>query len=313
MTNTEIANADKIMLGTTQASAVYIGNVKLWEHQSESPIIFEDSTVESILLSKYDTNNKGYLTSEDCAAVTSLNNVFKNNTSITKFNEFKYFTGLTSSNSKVDISNYFSGCTSLTEITFPINSLGGYYTWHGSYSDRSPLYDCQSLTKVDLNGALFDTDYNMAFYRKCISLTWSQDLVPNNYTELPEAMFLQTSNLGYAVIPEGLQTNKTALFQGSKTSYIIFPKSFITLNLNHMTRDNSITSGISIYLKRTDSITQLSSTSTGYNRKLIFYVPDSLLSAYQSDSNWNTILSNNSNWELKSDNQLPSDLLIYKD
>lgn len=30
MTNTEIANASKIMIGSTEASAMYIGSEKLW-------------------------------------------------------------------------------------------------------------------------------------------------------------------------------------------------------------------------------------------------------------------------------------------
>lgn len=30
MTNTEISNADKIMLGDTEALAMYIGSIQLW-------------------------------------------------------------------------------------------------------------------------------------------------------------------------------------------------------------------------------------------------------------------------------------------
>lgn len=33
MTNTEISNADKIMLGNTEASAMYIGNIQIWGNQ----------------------------------------------------------------------------------------------------------------------------------------------------------------------------------------------------------------------------------------------------------------------------------------
>lgn len=318
MNGFDLSTISSLYVGSIQYSSLYYGSTLIWPQQSgggNSPIVFEDSTVESILLSRYDNDNKGYLTPEDCAAVTSLNNVFKNNTSITKFNEFKYFTGLAPdyNTNQIYINNYFSGCTSLTEITFPVNSSGNYYVWHDLYSDKSPLYGCTALTKVDLNGALFDENYNAGFYRGCTSLTGNQNLVPSNYIKLPISMFLGTTNLEHMVIPEGIQTNDSGLFQNSRTSYVIFPKSFITLNLDNITRDNSVTSGISIYLKRTSSITQLLSTSTGYNRKLIFYVPDSLLSAYQSDSNWSTVLSNNSSWQLKSDNQLPSDLLIYKD
>jgi len=79
-----------------------------------------------------------------------------------------------------------------------------------------------------------------------------------------------------------------------------------------MTRDNLITSGINVYLKRTSSITQLASTSTGYNRKLIFYVPDDLLDDYQADSSWSTVLSS-TQWKMYGDSQLPLELQQYKD
>jgi hypothetical protein len=34
MTNTELANATSIMLGTTQASAMYIGNTLVWSNNT---------------------------------------------------------------------------------------------------------------------------------------------------------------------------------------------------------------------------------------------------------------------------------------
>ena len=34
MTSTEIANASKIMLGSTEATAMYIGNTLIWEPQT---------------------------------------------------------------------------------------------------------------------------------------------------------------------------------------------------------------------------------------------------------------------------------------
>lgn len=34
MTNTELANATSIMLGTTQASAMYIGNTLIWSNNT---------------------------------------------------------------------------------------------------------------------------------------------------------------------------------------------------------------------------------------------------------------------------------------
>lgn len=321
MINLGSDSISNIMIGNTQVQKMYLGTSLILEYSSgeeidmNAPIVFEDSAVETILLSKYDTSNKGYLTPNDLSQVTTLNNVFKNNTDITKFNEFKYFTGLSSNNNEpsyVYVNNYFSGCTALTDITFPVLSNNRLFRWHNQYSDRSPLYNCSSLVNVNLNNALFDVEWCVSFYRGCSSLQWSQSLIPNNWTALPNSMFHNTTNLGFAVIPEGIISNNSDTFNSSKTSYIIFPKSFETLNLNHMTRDNKITSGINIYLKRTSSITQLVSTSTGYNRNLVFYVPDDLLDDYQADSSWSTVLSA-TKWKIYGDSNLPADLQKYKD
>lgn len=48
--------------------------------------------------------------------VTDVGSVFSNNTEITSFNEFKYFTGVTHLNDAT-----FRGCTNLQEITIPQN------------------------------------------------------------------------------------------------------------------------------------------------------------------------------------------------
>lgn len=308
-----------IMIGDTQVQKIYLGTSLIQEYSPgedmDAPIIFEDDTVKEILLSKFDTSNKYYLTPNDLAQVTTLNNVFKNNTTITKFNEFKYFTGLASSNNEplyVYINNYFSGCTALTDITFPVLSDNRSFKWHSTYSTYSPLYNCSSLINVNLNNALFDWTCCHSFYRGCNSLTWSQELIPSHWINLSNSLFANTHNLGFAVIPEGIATNGPDTFNSSKTSYIIFPTTFRLLDLNNITRDNLITSGINIYLKRTDSITKLWSTSTGYNRTLVFYVPDDLLEDYKADSSWSTVLSA-TKWKIYGDSNLPADLQKYKD
>ena len=79
-------------------------------------IQFTDPAVEAICLANWDTNGSGYLNKEEAKTVTSLGTVFKGNTEITSFNEFKYFTGITSLGDA-----YFSGCTSLQYLTVPAN------------------------------------------------------------------------------------------------------------------------------------------------------------------------------------------------
>ena len=91
-------------------------------------IQFADAAVRAICLDNWDTNNDGYLSYGEAAAVTSIGEVFSGNLSIQTFNELWYFTGLT------EISdNAFMGCAWLSSIEMPptiahIGSLAFYNT-----------------------------------------------------------------------------------------------------------------------------------------------------------------------------------------
>lgn len=99
-------------------------------------IDFEDSNVRDICIDNFDKDEDGQLTVAEAKLVTNLGTRFKGNTEIRTFNEFQYFTGLTS------LSNYaFQGCTALEEITLP------------SSLTTIPLgaFDgCTSLTSVEI-------------------------------------------------------------------------------------------------------------------------------------------------------------------
>ena len=89
-------------------------------------ITFEDANVKSICVSNWGGGViPGEITPAEAAEVTTLSNKFYANSSITKFNELKYFTGLTSLYSRI-VSSYAAGqfynCTGLTEITMPASS-----------------------------------------------------------------------------------------------------------------------------------------------------------------------------------------------
>ena len=81
-------------------------------------IVFADANVKSLCVQNWDTNGDGELSYSEAAAVTTLKpsgtHVFKNNTTITSFNELQYFTGLTSI--EIDV---FLGCASLASVTLP--------------------------------------------------------------------------------------------------------------------------------------------------------------------------------------------------
>lgn len=78
-------------------------------------IVFADSNVKSIIVGRFGSN--GEITYGQAAAVTGeFPALFTDNTDITSFDEFKYFTGVTSIASKA-----FYGCTSLVTIDMPIS------------------------------------------------------------------------------------------------------------------------------------------------------------------------------------------------
>lgn len=76
-------------------------------------IVFADENVKALCVANWDTNGDGELSYEEAAAVTSLGQVFYNNTAITSFNELQYFTGL----KIIDLG--FADCSNLANVTIP--------------------------------------------------------------------------------------------------------------------------------------------------------------------------------------------------
>ena len=96
-------------------------------------LAFEDSAVETLCVTNWGSN--GGVTANQLAAVSSIGDVFKNNTDIVKFNEFKYFTNLGDSWT-------FYGCTNLREITMPANK---------NTVREGGFWNCSSLQSWDLS------------------------------------------------------------------------------------------------------------------------------------------------------------------
>ena len=100
------------------------------EKELENPIIFEDSAVEEIIVNRFGTG--GEITFKQAAQVTNeqLEGLFNSNTTITKFNEFVFFTGITkisiSDDGELSKTNSPFRMCSLQEITLPetVTDLG---------------------------------------------------------------------------------------------------------------------------------------------------------------------------------------------
>lgn len=100
-------------------------------------INFADANVKAICVANWDSNNDGELSYAEAAAVTSLGNVFKNNTDIHSFNELQYFLSLASIGEQA-----FYGCTEITQVTIPehVVTIGSKAFWN-----------CPALQTVNYN------------------------------------------------------------------------------------------------------------------------------------------------------------------
>ncbi len=101
---------------------------------NDEAVHFADANAEAISIENWDSNHDGHLSYEEAAAVTDLGDAFSNST-ITSFNELKYFKNLTSIGD-----NAFKG-TSITSIEIPttITSIG-----------NSAFENCRNLKSVTI-------------------------------------------------------------------------------------------------------------------------------------------------------------------
>ncbi len=129
------------------------------EKVSEPAITFADAMVKAICVEHWDTNHDGELSYKEAAAVTNLGDAFCGS-SITSFDEFQYFTGVTKLEipssggdgseiewSMVDecneesLSGTFASCGSLNNIIIPQNVRS-----FGKYA----FANCTGLTSIEI-------------------------------------------------------------------------------------------------------------------------------------------------------------------
>ena len=140
-------------------------------------IQFEDLAVKAICCKNWDTNEDGELSYSEAEAVMSIGTEFKSNTTIIAFDEFKYFTNVSSIPKEA-----FYGCTNLWKITFP-SSL----TIIGEYA----FYKCESLANVHLPENLISINSHAFYY--CTRLKSIK--VPDSVIDLGTGAFGYCSGL----------------------------------------------------------------------------------------------------------------------
>ena len=158
-------------------------------------ITFADDAVKALCVSNWDTTGDGELGEKEAAAVTDIGTVFKNNGSISSFNELQYFIGLTSLTY-----DSFYGCSSLASITIPknVNTI-----------NSNPFQFCNVLVNIVVanDNTSFDSRDNCNAIIETASNTLvcgcGNSAVPNTVTSIGRNAFLNTS-LSSIIIPEGV-------------------------------------------------------------------------------------------------------------
>lgn len=154
----------------------------------DSDIIqFADANVKAICVSKWDKDGDHELSKAEAKAVTSLmvgdQSVFYGNNTITSFDEFQYFTGLTSIEDKA-----FYDCQSLASVVLPstITSIG-----------KFAFFRCSKLENIDLPESLQSID-NQAFRVSGLKTLF----IPKNVTTIGVGITGYCQNLVSIVVDE---------------------------------------------------------------------------------------------------------------
>lgn len=178
-----------------QADIFYFDDMSLKVCDGNTPIEFVDNKVKEICVSKWDTNGDGKLSMGEAAAVTDIGNAFTSNTEIISFDEFQYFTGITSL--KEDA---FYGCSFMESIILPnnITEIGAdrTYSWMGAFKW------CYRMTSITL-GNKIEVIGNDTFAR-CDVLTSIN--MPESIEKIGDYAFSYCTYLTSINIPKNVKT-----------------------------------------------------------------------------------------------------------
>lgn len=110
-------------------------------HYNQRYIEFEDPEVERICVTTWGDGEK--ISYTQASLVTNIGTAFTGNTTIEKFDEFKYFTGIVQlGTTSGSAQNAFNGCTNLQYLTYPPNL---------KIIGQRSSQNCSSLSRISIN------------------------------------------------------------------------------------------------------------------------------------------------------------------
>lgn len=252
----------------------------LEDHEDGGYVKFADSAVEAICVANWDTNGSGYMSKNECAAVTDIGRVFQNNTEITSFNEFENFVGVTSLvGGSSSTRSAFSGCSNLASIKLPPN-----LTSFGQYSFSS----CSSLVLDSLSkNVTVISDVAFSGIKQ-----GPENIVLPNLTYLGGMAFtgaagikrvLDLGEITQLVGGGSIATNSSSFRGCADIEVFIIPDSVTTMGKGAISLLPSLHTLISKSMTPptyTDNSLYSLSALTG------IYVPDDAVDAYKAASGW---------------------------
>ena len=205
-------------------------------------IVFADENVKAICVAHWDTDHDGELSYDEAAAVTTISDYFQNNTSITSFDEFAYFTGVTSIGFLA-----FDGCSQLASITLPegLTDING-YAFRGcaltsmsipstvTFIENNFLANCKDIAQitVDNGNTTFDSrnncnaiivtndvndpynTSNLLYFSNTLLTGCKNTSIPNTVTSIGHEAFYGCSGLTSINIPCSVTRIEGGAFYG---------------------------------------------------------------------------------------------------
>lgn len=283
---------------STNVSAI----IGISKHVLSSEIIpFADPQVKAICLQQWDTNGDQELSRKEADAVISIDDAFRGNSTITEFEELRYFQNLRNIAAEA-----FAGCNNLSIIRLPSQIR--------KIKDRA-FYGCSALESIFIPRSVEQVSKDA--FIGCTSLNnikvASENMKYDSRQNCNAIIETETNTLllgcGTTVIPEGVTTIGESAFEGcTQLQLVNLPQSTTALadrcfygcsQLREIALPQDLTS---IGSKALAECTEMS-TIYSYNivppavepdafegTNPMLLVPSGTKTAYQSDEVWNQLL-----------------------